>query len=158
MTKDIQEKMMSKVKEKYNSDRLNAIKENGDIAYYKFKLDSVSAYYVMKDKYFGEQISFCLSGKKISGQMLIDEDEKIFFNKFVSDKLQQEGKEAIIENKNLFNEEDENYINLGYYITCGDVVIDIDNIELLEEVLNVVDNYNKERKNIKIKKLKMEEN
>ena len=159
LKEQLQKEMMTKVKEKYYSDRLKTIEENSDINYYTFKLGSVTSYNIVKDNYFGKCIEFCLLGykKELNSCICVDEEEESFFRKMVEEKLQQEGEEATVDNKNLFNEEDENYINLGYYITCGNTVIDIDSDSLFMEAVNIVDNYNKERKDTKIKKLKMEE-
>ena len=146
----------NKVKNKYYSDRLKTVEENKNITYYNFKLDSASSYNIVCDSYFGEKIEFSLLGHKkhLQNDLYIDEEERAFFQEFIYNKLLETGEEAVINNNNLYDEETEGYINLGYDVTCGSIVINIDNSDLFPEIVGVVDKYNKERKNIKIKKLK----
>ena len=84
----------------------------------------------------------------------VEKNENEFIKDFIYSKLVEKGEEAYIEDQNLYFDECENYINFGYFVNCGDLCIAIYDMNLLPEVSSVVDKYNKERENIKIKKLK----
>lgn len=155
----LEQKVISKLKEKYYQDRLKEIKNNSDITYYNFKLDNASCYSIIEDENSTKQMNFCLlSHKKSSSRdKYLDEDEKLFLREFLYNKFKEVDCEATIENKHLYGDELAKYINLGYYVNCGNVIISIDNKELLPEVAAAVHNYNREREHKKTKQLKLEE-
>ena len=87
---------------------------------------------------------------------LEENEQKNFLQDFLYSKFKEKDHFAYIEDRNLYFEGCENYINLGYFVNCGDLCIVINDENLLPDVVSVVDKYNKERESAKKLQLKME--
>lgn len=144
------------VRIKYYNDREKTIENNKDINYYSISASDESSYKIIDDGFVSTMEIKLLSYQNgINGCRYLDDVENLFLKDFLWDKFYKEDQDAKIENQNLYNEEDENYVNLGYFVTCGNLTVSVDK-ELLPNVVNVVENYNKEREKEKSMQLKLE--
>lgn len=142
----------SMVMNKYCNDRISFCDYNKDINQIDFYTKGEQTSYQKKDVNFGSYLEFYL----ITKNNKLPEFEKKFIKDFLNDRLNQIGETATIENKNMWSGHTEDYVNLGYFLTCGNLVVSIDNITLLPEFISVVDKYNKTLETEKKMQLKME--
>lgn len=144
------------IKMKYYNDREQVIQQNKDINYYRISATNYSSYKIINNDSSIMEINLLSYQNGIGGNRYLNEVENEFLKDFILEKLNEEGMEAIIENQNLYNEDDEDYINFGYFVTCGNLTIDVNSVDLLPNVVNIVNKYNKERESTKKLQLKLE--
>ena len=148
----------SRIQTKYINNRMVFLEKNKDIKNYSIGISRGTSYKKEQYNYLPDSITIKLQGciNQRNGIKDIVQEEKQFLQEFLYDKFSEQESFAHIEDRNLHSEDCENYVNLGYHVTCGDLSIGIDNVELLPDVVHVVEKYNKERKDAKIKQLKLE--
>lgn len=133
---------LKKIFDKYDSDRQAFCEKNSDIDFIELNTTRWASYSVLNG-----YIQFNLLSNKNG---VIVPFEKKFLNDYLYKRFSEEGEVAVIENKNVDtfgNDEysDLPYINLGYYVTCGNLVISLDGPMLLPEITEIVSKYNSER-------------
>lgn len=152
------EEVKSKIRMKYYIDREKMIEKNKDIKNYCLNISRGMCYKKEGGNNLTDSITINLLGciNQKNGTKDITQDEKIFLQDFLYSKFS--GKDCFIniEDKNLYFEECEKYINLGYFITCDDLCISINDRNLLPEIVSVVDKHNKQIENAKKLQLKLE--
>ena len=149
-------KAFSMMYTKYNNDRLSFLEEEKNIDRIEINTNFYSTYNKRKD----------ISGDYLELNIfitnhIVNPQEEEFLEEFIYNKLEEKGEYATLENKNLFNEDDsdnENYINLGYDFTCGNLYISINNTELLPSIIKGYNRYNSKIGNNKKITIKKENN
>lgn len=144
------------VLQKYLEDRLKFCVKNNSFKEIVIMTSSATAYRIQKDLYTDEpkEMTFgllCESGK-------IKEFEKQFFERFITDKLNECGEKATFNYGHLpFILETDEYLSGFAYLLCGDLKISVwSKKELIEMVEQMVDKHNKEIEQSKKIQLKME--
>lgn len=138
---------------KYSHDRLSFLEKEQNIDRIEINTNFYSTYNKRKD-IFGDYLELNI----FITNHIVNPLEENFLEKFIYNKLKQKGEEATLENKNLFNEDSEDYINLGYDLTCGDLYISINSTELLPAVIKGYNKYNSEKRNNKKIQIEKENN
>lgn len=149
---------INNVKMKYYNDRWETIENNKDVDYYSIGVDFKSSYNISYDNVLGKTMEIKLLGSKRYKDECVSlmDMEEVFLRDFIYEKLNNATEEVKIENMNLFDSEQEHYLNFGYYINCGNACIGIEEVDLLPEVIAVINRYNKGKEEGKKKRLKLE--
>jgi len=149
---------INNVKMKYYNDRWEAIENNKDIDYYSIGVDFKSSYNISYDNVLGKTMEIkLLASKRYKDEYVSLMDmEEVFLRDFIYKRLNNDTGEVKIENMNLFDGEQEHYLNFGYYINCGNTCIGIEEVDLLPEVISIINEYNKGKEEGKKKQLKLE--
>lgn len=139
---------------KYVKDRVEFCSNASDISSYEFGYGRTSSFYERIDGNCGSCIKFRFLSR--NGKLVAF--EKKFLRDFLYEKLYNNGEEAKIVNNNVYFPAADNEVYLGTYLICGDLKARLfDNYgDIAQEVRNVVNKYNEERKVAKSKQLKLE--
>lgn len=133
--------ILDTVLNKFYCDRDEFLEQNKNIDRIEINMKEYSTYQKRSDCY-GEYLELNLFGKDGN---LTPEDE-LFLTKFIFNKLKRASHKAVLENQNFPSDGDElDYINLGYYLTCGDVYISIESENLLPVATKAIVMYERQR-------------
>ncbi len=122
--------------DKFQQDRLKFLEANQDINYYEIKMDNYSKY-SLEENCFDEFISIDLKAVNNS----LTTREKNFLKHFLYHKFTDLKQEVIIEPKIIRNKK--SVWHKGFYASCGDTVIDFNDLALLPTVDDIKEECNK---------------
>ena len=138
----------SAVLEKYINDRNNFLESHSDIKIYEFSVkENVSEYSI--DENMSLVLNSCGDGE------LYSYDSK-FFSEFLLSKFRALDEEVSFFEGYMPNEEGAGLIEMFNWIRCGQAEFRIQSVELLDLARGVVGEYNRLRKEEKIKQIKLE--
>ena len=149
--------MQQLIIKKYIEDRLKFIADNEFVNSLQIELGYHLTSYKKEQIDNNERISL----KLFSKDNKVSEFEQQFLKELIFNKLYQQAKEAELKHITSNEQFTHDIHAFGYYITCGDLLIQLNGIDtdinlLLEQIKAYIVEYNKQLKNSKILQLKVE--